>query len=381
MAGGWIGRAAGATVVGLFVAAAAAMLTAATAAGARAELLVGVAGPLTGRYQARGLEAQIGTELAVAELNAAGGVLGEPVQVVTADDACDPDQAVAVARGLAARGVVLVVGHSCSGAAIAAAPVYVEARIVQISPSATNPRLTTAGWPTVFRVSGRDDQQGAMAGDYLARRWGGARIAILHDGTTYGRGLAEETRARLRADGATEALFLAYAPAAVDFSHEAARLVEAGIDAVYIGGRETEAALIVLQARAAGSDAAVVAGDALVSDDFWLIAGQAADGAVFTFAPDPAATPAAAAVVERLRAQGLLGPVGYTLHAYAAVQAWAQAADHAGTTASGAVAEALRRHAFDTVLGTIGFDANGDVTGIPTYVWYTWQDGDYRELP
>ncbi len=343
-----------------------------------ADMLIGVAGPLTGRYQQRGLELQLGAERGVADVNLAGGVLGRPVRLISVDDGCDPHQAAAAANQLIEAGVALVVGHGCSEAAIAAAAIYETARIIQISPSATNPRLTDQGHRYVFRVCGRDDHQGALAGDYLAQHWTDAGIAILHDDTTYGLSLAEETRGRLRSLGVTERMFESYLPAAVDFSGLIGALIERNVGAVYIGGRESEAALIVLQAREGESRAAFVSGDALATDEFWQIAGPAAEGTRFTFSPDPRANPSAGPAVERFRAAVGFEPTGYALHAYAAVQVWAQAVDHARSPDPPAVIEALLGGSFETVLGTIGFDGKGDVTGIDTFIWYVWRDGSYR---
>ena len=345
------------------------------AASAQAEVLIGVAAPMSGRYHARGMESQIGAELAAVALNERGGVLGQQVEVVAVDDGCDEEQAVAAAYGLVDRNVRLVVGHSCSGPAIAAAPIYEEARIIQISPSATNPQLTDSGWRYVFRVCGRDDQQGRLAGDLLAEHWGDDAIAILHDGSTYGAGLAAETRSRLHALGVAEVLYDSYTPEAVHFTGPVERLRAHDADVVYIGGRESEIALIMLQARREGLNISLVSGDALIGGDAWAIAGDAMDGALFTFSPDPTALPAAQAVIARLRASGPFEAAGYTLHAYAAVQAWAQAVEAAGSLRPAAVRSALQSQRFDTVIGTFGFDGKGDVVGIETYIWYEWHDG------
>ena len=124
---------------------------------------------------------QRGAEMAVADINAAGGVLGQQVRLISVDDFCDPEQAVAAAQKLVADGVVFVVGHYCSGASIPASKVYEAAGVLQISPASTNPLLTEQGRANVFRVIGRDDAQGIVAGNYLADHWGDKKIAILHD--------------------------------------------------------------------------------------------------------------------------------------------------------------------------------------------------------
>jgi branched-chain amino acid transport system substrate-binding protein len=158
--------------------AAAVLVIAAAAPSAHADVLIGDASPLTGPISWVGAQYLAGTELAVTDLNAKGGVLGEQVRLVSVDDACDAEQAVAAAQKLTSDGVVFVVGHVCSGAAIAAAPLYEAAGVIMMSASATNPKLTDEGRANVFRVVGRDDQQGIIAGDYLAAHWGESEIAI-----------------------------------------------------------------------------------------------------------------------------------------------------------------------------------------------------------
>ena len=344
----------------------------------RAEILIATAGPFTGQNIFRGEQIQHGAEMAVADINARGGVLGQRVELMLADDACDPGQAVAVAKKLVSDGVVFVAGHVCSHSSIPASQVYEQAGVLMISPASTNPRLTDEGGDNVFRVCGRDDQQGMVAGDYLADHWGDKSIAFLHDGSTYGEGLADETRKRLNKRGVQEAMYEAYAPGGRDYSELVSRLQAARVDVVYIGGYSAEAGLIVRQARDQGYEAQIVSGDALTNEEFWMITGPAGEGTLVTFGPDPRANAEAAPVVKQFRDQGF-EPSGYTLHTYAAVQAWAQAVEKAGSLDLDAVIASLRSHAFQTVLGEIGFDTKGDVTA-PGYVWYVWNNGAYVPL-
>jgi branched-chain amino acid transport system substrate-binding protein len=343
---------------------------------ARAEIPIGAAAPLTGPNLWVGEDTKRGIEMSAADLNAAGGVLGEPLRLLFADDYCDPEQAAVAANTLVAAGVVVVVGHPCSGAAIPAAEVYEAAGVPVISSGATNSKLTGSGRRNVFRVVGRDDRQGALAGDYLADQWGDRRIAIVHDGQAYGQGLAEETKRRLNERGVEEALYEVVTPGDADYSELVAKMQAAGIDVLYFGGYAPEAGLILHQAHDLGDDLRLVGGDGLASGDFWLLTGDAGEGTLITFFPDPRTNPAAAPVVERFRAEGV-EPKGQTLYAYAAVQVWAQAAEAAGRVDGGAVIEARRDRRFDTVLGSIGFDDKGDVTGIEPFAWYVWTDGDY----
>lgn len=347
-------------------------------AGTRADTLIGAVGPLTGTMAYMGEQIQRGVEMAVADLNAAGGVLGQPLKLMTLDDACDGGQAVAAANRLTAAKVPFVVGHLCSGASIPAATVYEEAGIIQMTPASTNPRLTEEGRVNVFRICGRDDQQGAIAGDYLIERWRDAKIAILSDGSVYGKGLADETRRELNRRGVAESMYEALTPGQSDYSPLVAKLRAGGVVAAYFGGYYREAALLVRGAREQGYDLQFVSGDALATDAFGQIAGEAAEGTVFTFFRDPRRNSAAEPVIDRFRKQGF-EPEGYTLYSYGTVEAWAQAVEKVGSIETKAVIGALRSNEFGTVLGRISFDAKGDVRQ-PGFDWYIWRGGRYVPL-
>jgi branched-chain amino acid transport system substrate-binding protein len=276
------------------------------------DLLIGIPGSMTGPNAFRGEQQQRGVGRAVADLNALGGVLGKPLRIEVVDDFCDGAQAVAVAAKLVSDGAVFIAGHLCSGASIPAAAVYAQAGIPMISPSSTNPALTEAGYPNVFRVVGRDDMQGTIAGDYLAERWSGQDIAILHDGLPYGVGLARLTKTRLNERGVTEIVFDAIVPSEADYSEVVARLRAAGVDVLYYGGYATEAGLIIRQAHDVGYDLRMVGGDGVNNEDFWLIAGPAGEG-TRDLRPGPARQPSGGSgrgepPCRRVRARGLHAP-------------------------------------------------------------------------
>jgi branched-chain amino acid transport system substrate-binding protein len=342
---------------------------------ARAEILIATAGPMSGQYLSIGEQFRWGAEVAVADLNAAGGVLGEPVRLIIGDDACDPEQAVAVAQKLVNDGIVFVAGHYCSGSSIPASVVYEDAGVLMISPGSTNPKLTDNGGDNVFRMCGRDDAQGAVAGAYLAEHWGDKKIAILRDQTAYGDGLAAETRKELNRRGVHEAMYAAYEAGLTDYSELAATLQAAEIDVVYVGGYSTEAALILRQSHDMGYAVQLVGGDSIVTDDFWAITGRAGEGTLLTFFPDPRPNLEAMDVVARFRDLGF-EPEGNTLYAYAAVQTWAQAVEKTGSLDLNDVIATLRSNKFETVLGEVAFDTNGDVTST-SFVWYVWHQGKY----
>jgi branched-chain amino acid transport system substrate-binding protein len=343
---------------------------------ARAEIRIGVAAPLTGPYAWSGDRVVRSSQAAVHDLNAAGGVLGQSLKQVIVDDFCDSDQAIAAANKLIEATVPVVIGHQCSGAAIPASSLYEGAGIILISPAATNPQLTDRGLRYTLRTGGRDDQQGTIAGDHLADAWGDRKIAIVHDGEAYGQGVAEEVRRRLQARGVTPTIFAAITPGKKDYIDLVMRLRTAGIDLVFYGGYQQEAGLIVRQAKERLDDIEFLLPDGVAGEDFWLIAGDAAEGIRMTTFAEVRGRPSAGAVVQRFRDDGY-EPLGATLYTYAAVQAWAQAVEKAGTTEPAAVLPVLRNQTFDTVLGHLGFDEKGDVTGIDTFDWFVWTNGEY----
>jgi branched-chain amino acid transport system substrate-binding protein len=350
-----------------------------TASLAQAEILIGASGPMTGGLAWIGEQMQRGLDMKIAELNATGGVLGQQVGLLMVDDYCNPEQAVAAAEKLVEARVAAVIGHLCSGASIPASELYAKAGILMISPYSTNPTLTEQGFANVFRVCGRDTLQATMVGDYLAKRWGDQDIAIVHDGQAYGKGVADEAMRRLSEHGVTGIVFEAIEPDQADYSKLIDKLQAEGIDALYFAGYTAEAGLIIRQARSRGYDLQMIGNDALTTEYFWHVAGPAAVGVMFVSYADPRTNEEAAAIVERFRADGY-EPEGLTLYSYAGVQVWAQAVEKAGTVESKAVAEALRAHEFDIVLGTIGFDEKGDVAGYEPFTWYVWQEGDYAPV-
>jgi branched-chain amino acid transport system substrate-binding protein len=343
------------------------------------DITIGTAGPMTGQYATFGTQLKNGAEFAVADINAAGGVLGKQLKLEIGDDACDPKQARAVGEKFAAAKLPFVAGHYCSSSSIPASEAYAEGGVLQITPASTNPTFTERGLWNTFRVCGRDDQQGAVAGAYLAKHYKTKSIAIIQDKSTYGKGLADETKKALNKAGVKEKLYEAYTQGDKDFNALVSKLKAAKIDVVYVGGYHTEAGLILRQMRDQGLKTQMISGDALATTEFWSITGPAGEGMIFTFGPDPRKKPTAAKVVKEFNAKGI-DPEGYSLYSYAAVQVWAAAAKKAGTTDAKKVAEIIRGGKWDTVLGPIAYDKKGDITVID-YVFYVWKkDGTYSEM-
>jgi branched-chain amino acid transport system substrate-binding protein len=341
-----------------------------------ADISIGVAGPMTGQYASFGEQLRVGAEQAVADINAAGGVNGEMLKLSIGDDACDPKQAVAVANQFASQGISFVAGHFCSGSSIPASQVYADEQIVQISPASTNPDFTDKRpGDGVFRVCGRDDQQGIVAAQFILDNFPDTKVAFINDKTAYGKGLADQTQMNYEAGGGTPALVEAYSAGEKDYTALVTKMKEAGVGLVYVGGYHTEAGLILRQMRSQGMDTVLMSGDALVAQEYWAITGDAGAGTLMTFSPDPRKSEAASSVVEALAADGKTAE-GYVLYTYAAIQAWADAARAAGSIEYDGIVTALNDTTFQTVIGELNFDDKGDVT-LPGYVVYEWKDGDY----
>jgi branched-chain amino acid transport system substrate-binding protein len=362
---------------------AAAGIVLATAAYAET-LKVGVAGPYTGPNAAFGAQMQKGAEQAAADINAAGGILGMQVELSFGDDVSDPKQGVSVANGFVGNGVKFVIGHFNSGVTMPASEVYRENGMLAISPSATNICVTDrkngpcGNWTEaapdlmMFRTCGRDDQQGAVAGSYIVNDLKGKIVAVLHDKTPYGQGLADATKGFINGKGVTEAIYEGINTGDKDFSALVSKMKAANVEIVYWGGLHTEGGLIVRQMRDQGMTAVMMSGDGITSDEFASIGGPGVEGTLMTFPPDPRQRPEAAEIVKKFTDAGF-NPEAYTLYTYAALEILKTAIEKAGAADPVKTAEVMYGgDAFKTVIGDIGFDKKGDITR-PDYVLYTWK--------
>jgi branched-chain amino acid transport system substrate-binding protein len=343
------------------------------------DITIAVAGPMTGSESAFGRQMKNGAEQAVADLNAAGGVLKKKLVLEVGDDGCDPKQARSVAEKFAGAKIPFVAGHFCSSSSIPASEAYADGNVLQITPASTNPLFTERKLWNVARVCGRDDQQGLVAAEYISKNFKGKNVAILNDKTTYGKGLADETKKALNKAGFTEKMFESYNKGDKDFNSIVSRLKRDNIDLVFVGGYHQEAGLILRQMRDQGLKTVLMAGDALNDKEFASITGPAAEGTLFTFGPDPRNKPTAKGIVGKFKAKNI-DPEGYTLYTYAAMQVWSQAVTKVGSTDPKKVMDAIKSNDWDTVLGKMAFDAKGDIKAID-YVVYKWDaKGNYTEI-
>ncbi|MCX8501292.1 MAG: branched-chain amino acid ABC transporter substrate-binding protein [Alphaproteobacteria bacterium] len=342
------------------------------------DLMVGLAGPITGPNAALGTQVRNGAKMAAEDINGRGGILGNRIMVMEQDDASDPKQAVSVANKFVSQKVTMLVGHVNSGTSIPASDVYREENIIAITPSSTNVVLTDRGYPNIFRICGRDDKQGQVAGNYLIKNFKGKNVAIIHDKTAYGQGLAIETQKAFNASGGKEVLFEAINPGEKDYGAEVTKLKALKVDVLYYGGYHPEAGLIIRQAREQGLKFQLIGGDALTTKEFWGITGDAGEGTLFTDQADSRELSSAKDIVAKFRAKNI-DPDGYTLNAYAAFQVLEQAATRAKSTNSTEMLKVMHGGTFDTVVGKITYDAKGDVLN-PNFVFFKFSKGTYAQV-
>ena len=356
----------------------------ACAGGAAAQIKLGVAGPITGGSAAFGAQLKQGVEQAVQDINAAGGILGQKLTVSVGDDRADPKEGVSVANKFVGDGIKFVVGHFNSGVTIPSSEVYQENGVLVITPAATNPKVTERNLWNVFRTCGRDDQQGGIGGNIIAQRYKGKRVAIVHDKTTYGQGLADEVRKAMNAKGVKEVSYEGVNKDDKDFSALVSKLKSQNPDLVFWGGLHDTGGIILRQMRDQGLKTTFMGGDGITDDEFAVIAGPGSEGTLMTFPPDPRTNPANKDIVAVFRKKGF-EPQAYTLYSYAAVQIIKQAAEQAKSLDTKKVAEVMHSgKVFKTVLGDIAYDKKGDVSTDgymvagkkkDRFVLYVWKKG------
>jgi branched-chain amino acid transport system substrate-binding protein len=342
---------------------------------------VGVVGPMTGDQAKQGKDMENGVRLAVDRWNTEkGGLLGKKLELLVEDDSQDPKQALNVAWKLVNSGVVGVVGHFNSSCTIPASDIYAKKNVVMITPASTNAQVTERGLKTVFRVCGRDDMQGLVAAQYVASNLPEAKVAIVHDKTTYGQGLADEFRKNYESISGKKAVFYSgIVREDQDFTAVLTDLKSHGPDLIFFGGLYTQTALFVKQAKQLGITARWFSGDGTFDPEYVRIAGKEnAEGTLLTFFPDQKKIPTAQAVYSEYQKRfGEVGP--YSIYSYIAAQVLFEGIEKAGALEGLKIADSIRGMSFDTAFGRLQFDDKGDVLASPYVVWET-RDGEFVQL-
>ena len=353
-----------------------------TGAGLAADTIkLGIAGAHSGDLASYGLPSVKAAELVVKDINARGGILGKKVELLIEDDACKPEMATNTATKLVSKKVDIVMGHICSGATKAALGIYNDARIIVMSPSATNPELTQSGqYPNFFRTIASDDTQAKLEVDFAMNRLKVKTIAVLHGKGDYGKGLAEYARKFAAATKNVKVvLYEGITPGAVDYSAIVQKIKQSGAEAVIYGGYHPEAASIVSQMRKKGLKTIFLSDDGVKDITFIKVAGKNAEGVYATGPKDTSKNPLAIAANEAHKKTYGSEPGAFYLNAYAATQAILNAIQKAKSTDYTKVSNALRTYAVDTPLGKIKFDKKGDAIGAG-FTMYQVRNGVYVEV-
>jgi branched-chain amino acid transport system substrate-binding protein len=340
-----------------------------------ADLAITIAVPESGQYARLGAEIRAGAELAAADINAAGGVLGNRITLVFEDDGCSAANAHQLASEIANTRPAVIIGHPCSSAAIAAAQVYGKNSLLLIATGAMHPRLTdTRAGVTIFRLAAREDRQADTAGRFMAANFNGAKTAVLHDRSLFTRTLAQAVDAALKKNGKADTLIEGFMAGGMDYTALIESMRHKGAETIYVAGYPTEAALILRQMRELGLAARFIGSDVLNAADFLAVAKRAAEGAFATMVPAPESFPRAVPVLHRLRVdKGIEGGLAALL-AFAALQAWSEAVRTAGSPEPTMTAAALAAVTVDTVLGALTFDAHGD-SNVPAFRVHEMHEG------
>lgn len=337
---------------------------------------IGVAGPTTGPLTQYGQMVRQGVDTAIERVNAAGGIDGKLLQAVSYDDACEPKQGPVVANHVVNDKIGFVVGHLCSGATIAAADIYDNEGVIMVTPSATAPALTNGkNYEFILRTIGRDDQQGPAAAAFIVQNAKPKKVAILHDKHSYGQGIASSVRDELKKANIDVAMFEGINAGDADYSAVITKIKAAGADFVYFGGYHPEMGLLLRQAAEQGIQARFMGPEGVGNPDINAIAGAAAEGLLLTLPADFSQNANNAEIVKAFTDKKRNASGAFQLTAYAATQVIADGIKGAKSTDPEDVIKYLRANSFDTPIGKVSWNKQGDLNAFEFQV-FTWhKDG------
>ncbi len=356
-----------------------------SAAPTRGEVIVYVAGPLSGFQANTGQTIAGGVRLMAEQLNRAGGLLGYKVKVVALDDEADSDVAVSVAeqiKGAISRGdrVLGVIGHSNSGPTDAAMAIYKDLPIIVITPTASEVGLTKQGFRNFFRVNAANDLQAKVGAEYMVSKLGTKKVAVLYNDDPYGIDLGKLVAGELTRLGAQVPLSVQVKVEQNRFLNEVAKIKAAGVDSVYYAGYEVECPYLRADLRDAGLDKLTF----VASDGCFLAAtidnsDGAAEGMYITgFAPSPKSS-VDQVWMQAYQAVEYRNPDTYSINGYSAMQVLAEGVKKAGALNSAKIADAIRKLDLTTPLGKVQFQDNGDLLAAQIYIFQV-KDGEFVQV-
>lgn len=310
-----------------------------------------------------------GVNLAVENINSAGGVLGKTIEIIEIDDACNGPRTTEVANDIVARKIKFVLGPLCSGTVPAAAKIFNDNNTLMIASTASSDDLSSHDHSMFFRTIGKDEQQGAAAARYIADRIKPKKVAIIHENQAYGRGLAMQVKKDIEAGGFKPEMFEQFDKGGTDFSTLIARMKQADVDFVYYGGYHPELIVMLQQAKQQGLNARWMGPGGVASP---AVKGDWAEGLLVTLPPDVSKQPSNAKIVAALRAKKQDPSGSFVMTSYASVQVLAAAINKVKSDDPVIVAEFMHNNKFETVLGEVAFTQGGDnsVARFDIFVWH-----------
>lgn len=332
---------------------------------------IAVVAPLSGDDQAEGESILNAVKLCVDEWNAKGGLLGKPIEIISKDDKEKPEMALTIANELSRKKVSAVIGHYTSACTLAARDKYVENRILMITPSSTNPAVTDGIYQTIFRVCGRDDEQGNTAAQYVYKAWPEAKVALLYDESPYGKGLSERFLAEFSSLSKKESvLYKHFDRSLMDFSSIVKEIKEKEPTLIYFGGLFLQGAELLKEMRKEGVNATFFSGDGCFNPLFIEKAGiSVAEGSFVTFTPNPEGTAEGKEFIKNYKAKFGVEPKPYSIFAYSATKVALKAMEIANSKDPVVVSKVIHSQSFETPLGYLRFDKKGDPEESTWAVW------------
>lgn len=355
-------------------------VTLAAPAQAADPIKIGVQGAQSGDLASYGVPSLNAVKIVVDEVNAKGGLLGRTIEVVAQDDQCKPEMATNAATKLISDKVDAVVGPICSGPTKASLPMFQEAALIAVSPTATTPGLTEDGKnPLFFRTVANDNAQASLTSDFMLNNLKVKKVAYLHDNGDYGKGFADKNREIMEKGGTETVLFEAVTPDAVDFSAVVRKLRRAKPDIIVFGGYQPVASKLLQQMRRDNLKTPLIGPDGVKDETFLKMTGKDSEGTYASYPKDTSTLPEYKKAREaHIKTFGSEPGFGY-YNAYAAAQCLLAAMEKAGSTDTAKIKDVLRENQVDTPLGKLSFNAKGDAAGMGLSI-YQVKDGKFVEL-
>jgi len=340
---------------------------------------LGISAPISGPSASFGQQAVKSVEVAVRELNAAGGLMGIPVNLIVDDDRCDPGLASTVAkRQIDKEKISAAIGPVCPPAASAAARIYAEAGVLQLLPTVPALESMRQSSEKIFRLVVTDEQEAHALGTYLASEQKGKKVTIVYRNAFYRREMIEDIKSALPADMKETAQFKPVLSSSGAYDQLADQLTRDQPDIIYLAIDNDMIVDLVGKLRNRGVTGLLIGGQRLLSQAFWSTANKAAEGIYMIVSVDSPARLEFRKTIDQL-AQANIVPDLVALNSYATVQTWAEAVRRAGSGDPTKVVDALRTGEFQTAIGLVAFDKQGERRGVG-YSVLTWDGGRLKNV-